>query len=276
MDGTQPIYTHSRTMPSLGFEKVWFLPENGSAWPKQLLQATGHLLQKPESDEYNPLSFRVLTITPGLYRLWAKIRLQHLASWTETWILPQMFAGIPGVGSQDAWFSTSIDLENAQTQNLSYVGGALDMYKCFDQVLRPLLSIILSISGIPVSVLSCYASFQENVMLRFQILGTLGTPHKHPWGIPQGCPFSMCFIALYLRALICQMVSMGVTIRVLADDLLVTVFGENVLRLFFVGFEQAMQHIKDLGGVLLHLRSRLLSPTLVSIVNGLKDLSGKL
>eukprot|EP00973_Karenia_brevis_P021301 2929298-Karenia_brevis.AAC.1 len=52
------------------------------------------------------------------------------------------------------------------------------------------------------------------------ISGSLGTPHKHKCGIPQGCPFSMVFISLYLRSWIQQMLSIHAEPRTLADDVL--------------------------------------------------------
>ena len=58
-------------------------------------------------------------ITPALYRAWAKTRLLNLSAWTQTWKIEGMFAGHPGVGAQDAWYSTAIDLEYAQCQHVA-------------------------------------------------------------------------------------------------------------------------------------------------------------
>eukprot|EP00973_Karenia_brevis_P085251 11833097-Karenia_brevis.AAC.1 len=52
------------------------------------------------------------------------------------------------------------------------------------------------------------------------VAGSLGTPHRHQCGIPQGCPFSMVFISLYLRAWVKQMISVHAEPRTLADDIL--------------------------------------------------------
>ena len=78
---------------------LWVCWKNGAAWPEQLSQASAHLLQKPESKEFDPLIFRVLMVSPAIYRLWAKIRLHHVSGWAEARHLPQMLAGKAGVGS---------------------------------------------------------------------------------------------------------------------------------------------------------------------------------
>ena len=60
-----------------------------------------------------------------------------------------MFGGIQGVGASEAWYATAVDVEWAMTFNIPIIGGALDFYKCFDQILRPLLYAVLRLSGIP-------------------------------------------------------------------------------------------------------------------------------
>ena len=49
------------------------LVENGHQWPAQLLNATAHMLSKDPDDPFNPLAYRLLLITPILYRAWAKL-----------------------------------------------------------------------------------------------------------------------------------------------------------------------------------------------------------
>ena len=50
-----------------------------------------------------------------------------------------MFAGIEGRGAADASYETAIALELAKLENKAFVGGAADVYKCFDQVQRGVL-----------------------------------------------------------------------------------------------------------------------------------------
>ena len=42
-------------------------------------------------------------------------------------------------------------------------------------------------------------NYHECYFIRFSINHHLGQPHQHRCGIPQGCPFSMDFVALLMR-----------------------------------------------------------------------------
>ena len=75
--------------------------ENGASWPKATLHAKAAFLAK-EGDSLDPLNYRILSILPVIYRRWASMRLQHLAPWVDSFALPQMYAGIPGRGAEDA------------------------------------------------------------------------------------------------------------------------------------------------------------------------------
>ena len=131
------------------------LAEAGHPWPSQLLHARAHMLSKDPDDPFNPLAYRLLLITPILYRVWDKLRLLHLQPWIASWALDNMYGGIQGIGASEAWFATSIDIEWALASNTPLIGGALDLFKCFDQIMRPLLYAILRIAGLPTQVFYC-------------------------------------------------------------------------------------------------------------------------
>ena len=93
--------------------------------------------------------------------------------------------------------------------------------KCFDQVVRPLLYIILAFAGLPHGILIAYIRFQESLIIHHIIAGAVGTGHRHRAGIPQGYPLSMIFISLLLRAWMLHIACFAVTVRTLADDLMI-------------------------------------------------------
>ena len=57
------------------------------------------------------MAYRILLLLPNLYRRWAMLRLRDLRPWVETWSVPEMFAGIPGKGAEDAWWHLALRLE---------------------------------------------------------------------------------------------------------------------------------------------------------------------
>ena len=208
------------------------LVEQGCPWPRQLLYTKAHLLSKDPNKRLDPLQYRCLTITPVIYRVWAKVRLHHMQTWIATWAHPQMYAGIVGRGASDAWYISSLAVELAKLEHNPIVGGALDLFKCFDQIVRQLLYVILALAGCPHQVLIAYVAYQEHCVVYNSFGGCVGEPHRRRCGIPQGCPLSMCSISLMLRPWILQMEAMGAMARTLADDILLITKGSRALNVF--------------------------------------------
>eukprot|EP00973_Karenia_brevis_P063924 8885441-Karenia_brevis.AAC.1 len=181
-----------------------------------------------------------------------------------------MFGGIEGVGADDAWYLTSLEKEYCCLTDCPYVGGSVDLYKCFDQIIRPMLYVVLLFAGLPFQILTPYVNFIANLSIYNSISGSLGSAHQHKCGIPQGCPFSMVFVSLFLRSWIVQMISLGATPRTLADDLLLTTSGGRALHTFVSGFNATITHLQDLGGALAPSKSKLFS-TLASHRHWLAD-----
>eukprot|EP00973_Karenia_brevis_P090512 12402933-Karenia_brevis.AAC.1 len=76
-----------------------------------------------------------------------------------------MFAGRPGAGAQDAWYLASLDLEQSQLLHADFIGGTLDLFKCFDQIVRLLLYVILIVAGLPSRISTAYCNYHERVLL---------------------------------------------------------------------------------------------------------------
>ena len=72
-----------------------------------------------------------------------------LKPWVDEWATEDLFAGVGHAGAEDAWWQTSNLLEESILNNIQLTGGAADIWKCFDQVLRPLLFHMLEQGGMP-------------------------------------------------------------------------------------------------------------------------------
>ena len=151
------------------------------------------------------LNHRGLTILVYLCREWAKLRLKNLRPWIAMWDTPELFAGVPGKGAEDAWYTTAIHVEHNQLQGIPLPGAAAHSFKCFDQILLELVTHILTAAGMPPSIISAYTRYITHLMYYNSLGTTIGKPHRHKCGIPQGCPFSMLIIALLLRPWILMM-----------------------------------------------------------------------
>ena len=195
--------------------------EGGAAWPVGITFGRLVFLAKDPKDTEQPLSYRPLLITPHVYRRWAAYRLQTLDSWIELWANQYMFAGIPDRSAEDAWWITSATIEGFQTQGTPFSGASADIMKCFDQVVRPLLYFVLRIAGLPYRILEPYIRYSESMRVHDTIGQGIGHAYQRRCGIPQGCPLSMCFLALLLRPWTVAMERISAIPRILADDLLI-------------------------------------------------------
>ena len=68
--------------------------EHGASWPDALLHARAAYLAKDKDKPYDPLSYRVLMLTPIVYRRYGSTRLRHVKPWIREWTLGSMFAGV--------------------------------------------------------------------------------------------------------------------------------------------------------------------------------------
>ena len=184
---------------------------------------------------------------PNVYRTWATIRLKDLKPWIAAWTLPEMYAGIEGQGAADAAYSTALQIEHCMVNGLDFTGGASDVYKCFDQVQRPIIYAMLKKAGMPRRILKTYEKFQEGLTAYNTIAGGIGEGYKKPTSVPQGDPLSMMVTALQMRPWIMQMKSMAVKPRILADDLQIFATGPRHLEWFTHAFDKTHLHLQDMG-----------------------------
>ena len=109
-----------RWVSDLGLQwlaKCYHSIEQHQHWPSSMTKARAAFLNKDPDDAGNPMAYRILKITSVLYRLWGSVRLKNLESWITSWADPAMFAGVPGAGAEEGWYTTQLDME-------TYVGAA--------------------------------------------------------------------------------------------------------------------------------------------------------
>ena len=162
--------------------------EEGGAWPEHLTHTRAAFLAKEEGEALDPLCFRCLLMMPSIYRLWARTRLSHLEPWVDGWATEEIYAGVGGQGAEDAAYASAVFLEHCHLNGYEVTGGAADIFKCFDQVMRPLIYELLKAAGMPDKVIKPYIDFQERLKAYNAIAGGIGKPFQKPTSIPQGAP----------------------------------------------------------------------------------------
>ena len=91
-----------------------------------------------------------------------------------------MYAGVEGYGADAAWYETALQLEMYRTTNTPHTGTTTDIYKCFDQICRPLLYHLVLLAGIPPHISNTYKRYIENVHIHNSQAQGLGKPLKRP------------------------------------------------------------------------------------------------
>ena len=126
--------------------------------------------------------------------------------------------------------------------------------KCFDQVSRKFLTAALRAGGCPEKLITAYSAFHEHLVYHIALAGTLGQAHKHPLGIPQGCPLSMTFIAFLLVPWVRAIRHAGCIPRSLADDITCTATGPQHESLLIKGYSITLHYMSSMGARLAPLK----------------------
>ncbi len=91
--------------------------------------------------------------------------MRHVEAWVRAWELPDIYAGVPGRGADSAWHMHALDLERAHIHNTHSSHGALDLFKCVDQINRALVYLILLRGGFQPRLLVAYKNAQEHLLV---------------------------------------------------------------------------------------------------------------
>lgn len=223
--------------------------ENGKPWPtkRQVAKLAGLAKDNQAAALGDVMAFRWIAILPRLYRLWASISLMRLGEWSTAWIHPSILAGIPGRGSEDGAYASAVDIEYCRLHSIPYVCDITDLQKCFDRIFRPLLYLLLRISGFSPATFQAYIAYHEGLQNRFALRGSLGKPHTHKRGIPQGCPLSMLLVAFFLRPLAVYVDFMGASARLMADDVFIHVAGDEHINDLTRAFNDVLFFFDSIG-----------------------------
>ena len=89
-------------------------------WPSTLFEVPVAALRKGEGS--SPLDIRPISLTPILYRIWARARFTQLQPWHVQWLPSQLRGGAPGRDAVDAFYDLALEAEFcAQTNRPLYL-----------------------------------------------------------------------------------------------------------------------------------------------------------
>ena len=237
-------------LPPSALKWLWRLlrrVEQGAPWPTSFGDAAGVCIGKPGADPLKPLSFRVLTILPIMFRVWGSTVLQRTKPWVDSWRLPSHFSGVPGAGAADCAWRFGYEREQISEAGGEYVAGFLDLYKCFDQIVPQVLWVVMGMSGFPLAAWTAYVQFHAQLQARFALGEHVGEAVSRPTSIPQGDPLSMVLLSFLCAPWLEKMAALGLLAYLLADDLKLADSAPDGTDKFEEGFRFTLRFFLTMG-----------------------------
>ena len=133
-----------------GLARILTKVEDLGVWPDGLLDAYIAMIPKTDGDA-TPPDQRPLSVLPIVYRIWASARMGQHDGWFQSWVLDSVFGAGGGRGSVEAWYTSSLNIEEVLTGAAdSHVHlFVADVIKSFDTVDRWILDRFLSSLSLP-------------------------------------------------------------------------------------------------------------------------------
>jgi len=145
-----------------------------------------------------PSDFRPLTVTPIIYRIWAKLRCRDLADWQTAWCQPSQHGFIKNRSPDTAATSLGAWLEIASDENAGLHVANFDLSKAFDTVPWRLAVALLSDAGAPPGIIHAITACYLQTKICFKCRKWCSQYFTPENGVKQGCPLS----GLLLNALL--------------------------------------------------------------------------
>ena len=101
--------------------------EDTGEWPEAMMKAYISLIPKNSEATVKPTDLRPITVLSALYRLWAKVRFQHLLVWQEKWCDKQMWGCRPGHSAEAMALEIALDMEGVAFEAEGIHVGAFPM-----------------------------------------------------------------------------------------------------------------------------------------------------
>ena len=161
--------------------------ETAEKRPQGLLDAYVAMIPKAEGDS-TPLGQRSLCVHLVVYRLQASVRLAHIQDRFYSWVPDSVFSAGRGVSSVDAWYSTTIDIEEVLVAHV---------VKSFDTVDRDILVCALGRHGLQVWFRKVFFSLFRKVRLRFILAARLRVAWTGDGSILKYALSMVIIVALY-------------------------------------------------------------------------------
>ena len=185
------------------------------------------------SDIKDPLSYRGITLTPVVYKMYCYILNKRLASWdSQNNIISDNQNGFRKGRSTVDQISTLINIiETRKYLKQSTFAAFIDFKKAYDCINRNLLFTKLCNIGISGKMLTALLSIYKDVKCCIRLNGFKTDWFNVDCGLKQGCSLSPILFNLYVNDLVTQISELGLGIDIDGEKVAVLLYADDLVIL---------------------------------------------
>ena len=184
------------------------------------------------SDIKDPLSYRGITLTPVVYKMYCYILNKRLASWdSQNNIISDNQNGFRKGRSTVDQISTLIIIETRKYLKQSTFAAFIDFKKAYDCINRNLLFTKLCNIGISGKMLTALLSIYKDVKCCIRLNGFKTDWFNVDCGLKQGCSLSPILFNLYVNDLVTQITELGLGIDIDGEKVAVLLYADDLVIL---------------------------------------------
>ncbi|MEW8547938.1 MAG: reverse transcriptase family protein, partial [Candidatus Thiodiazotropha sp.] len=189
------------------------------------------VIKSSTSDYRDPSSYRGITITPAIYKLYCNILNNRLLKWeSENSILSDPQNGFrKGRSTIDHVLSLTSIIDTRKLKRQSTFAAFIDFSKAYDSINRELLFRKLSDLGLNGRIYKAVTSLYDNVKCCVKINGLKTDFFEVTCGLKQGCTLSTLLFNLYVNDLVLKISSLDVGINIDEEKVAILLYADDLV-----------------------------------------------
>lgn len=201
-----------------------------SAWKKGVINPVP---KSSTADSRDPLSYRGITITSSIYKLYCQVLSNRLTKWeTEFSVIHDQQNGFrKGRSTIDQISSLTSIIETRKLKKLSTFVAFIDFKKAYDSIDRDILFRKLSDLGIAGYMYKAIISLYDEVKCCVRINGFNTDWFDVKCGLKQGCSLSTLWFNLYINDLITHINSLGAGVEIGEEKIAIMLYADDLVLL---------------------------------------------
>ncbi|MEW8546023.1 MAG: reverse transcriptase family protein [Candidatus Thiodiazotropha sp.] len=191
------------------------------------------VIKSSTNDLRDPLSYRGITITPSIYKLYCNVLNNRLMKWeSENSIIHDSQNGFrKGRSTIDQVLSLTSIVDTRKLKKQSTFAAFIDFSKAYDSIDRQILFQKLEYLGLHGNIYNAIKSLYDEVKCCVRINGIKTAFFEVRCGLKQGCTLSTILFNLYVNDLVTRINSLNVGIDIGGEKVAVLLYADDLVLL---------------------------------------------